>query len=54
MWGSGVLKTSAEGSLKKPYEKPILRAYGDIRVMTQTSRVQMGNKDKLGGIRKTA
>ena len=37
-----------------PYEKPVLRTYGDIRMMTQTSRVQKGNKDRLGGIRKTA
>jgi len=48
------LKDNAQGCAKKPYEKPVLRAYGDIRMMTQTSRVQMGNMDRLGGIRKTA
>jgi hypothetical protein len=41
--------------VKKPYEKPVLRVYGDIRAMTQTSRVQMGNTDaNPSGTRKTA
>ena len=48
------MKINVEPSAKKPYEKPILRAYGDIRMMTQASRVQKGNADKFGKIgRKT-
>ena len=35
--GRGVLKPNAQGSGKKPYQKPSLRVYGDIRAMTQTT-----------------
>jgi hypothetical protein len=32
--GMGVLIPSVEGFVKKPYQKPKLRVYGDIRSMT--------------------
>jgi hypothetical protein len=49
------VKADIQGPLKKSYEKPKLRVYGDIRAMTQTSRVQMGNTDaNPAGNRKTA
>jgi hypothetical protein len=31
------LKTNEMGSQKKPYQKPNLRVYGDVRTMTATS-----------------
>jgi hypothetical protein len=41
----GVVKTTAQGSVKKPYEKPLLRVYGDVRTMTGTSMIgRMGDK----------
>ena len=35
-----VLKNNAAGVVKKPYQKPTLRVYGDVRSMTQTSTVK--------------
>jgi hypothetical protein len=32
--GTGVLKPRVEGFVKKPYQKPKLRVYGDIRTLT--------------------
>jgi hypothetical protein len=34
--GRRVLKVNAQGCSKKPYEKPVLMVYGDIRSMTQS------------------
>jgi hypothetical protein len=31
--------------MKKPYEKPVLRVYGDIRAITHAVASAMGNKD---------
>ena len=36
------MKTTTQGSAKKPYEKPLLRVYGDVRAMTGT--VHMGTR----------
>ena len=33
--GRRVLKVNAQACSKKPYEKPVLLVYGDIRSMTQ-------------------
>ena len=35
--GMGVLKPRVEGFVKKPYQKPKLRVYGDIRTMTMAN-----------------
>ena len=43
--GRSVLKLNAQGSGKKPYEKPVLRVYGDIRTMTQAHASNAGNTD---------
>jgi hypothetical protein len=40
-----VLKENAQGRGTKPYEKPVLRVYGDIRTMTQAHAATKGNAD---------
>jgi hypothetical protein len=45
--GRCVLKANAQASEKKPYEKPVLRVYGDIRTMTQAHVAGKGNKDGI-------
>ena len=53
--GRGVLTEKTAPSGKKPYEKPTLRIYGDIRMLTQTSARQKGKTDaNKTGLRKTA
>jgi hypothetical protein len=44
-----VLNTKAEGMEKKPYHQPILRVYGDVRTLTQTSGNKSMNSDGLKG-----
>lgn len=39
---------------KKPYKKPELRIYGDIRGMTESNRVRGGRHDRGHGRLKTA
>jgi len=48
--GRRVLKVTAQGCGKKPYEKPMLMVYGDIRTMTQSHASTAGNSDgrKIG------
>ena len=43
--GRCVLKPNAQAYEKKPYEKPVLRVYGDIRTMTQAHASNRGNTD---------
>ena len=43
--GRCVLKANAQAYGKKPYEKPVLRVYGDIRTMTQSHASMAGNND---------
>ena len=43
--GRCVLKANAQTYEKKPYEKPVLRVYGDIRTMTQARSFAAGNLD---------
>ena len=43
--GRCVLKPNAQAYEKKPYEKPVLRVYGDIRTMTQARSFAAGNLD---------
>lgn len=38
---------------KKPYQKPTLRVYGDVRVLTQAATMASKNSDGVKG-RKTA
>ena len=54
-FGRGVLtdKTTALSS-RRPYEKPTLRIYGDIRMLTQTAARPKGNYDNKKHTRKTA
>jgi len=53
--GRGVLTEKTAPSGKKPYQKPTLRIYGDVRMITQTSRVLKGKTDATkSGARKTA
>jgi len=40
-----VLKANAQTYEKKPYEKPVLRVYGDIRTMTQARSFMGGHND---------
>jgi hypothetical protein len=50
------LKANLQGSGKKPYEKPKLRVYGDIRAMTQSvtsARNMADGKKFLGMVLKT-
>jgi hypothetical protein len=43
-----------ERNKKKPYQKPNLRVYGDVRALTQTSPSGKGNRDAVGkGAHKT-
>jgi hypothetical protein len=54
--GRYVLKANLQGSGKKPYEKPKLRVYGDIRAMTQSvtsARNMADGKKFLGMLLKT-
>ena len=44
---------SREGNKKKPYQKPALRVYGDIRTMTQSVPKGTGKVDALKGQNKT-
>ena len=39
------MKANAQAYEKKPYEKPVLRVYGDIRTMTQAHVAGRGNLD---------
>jgi len=48
-----VTSNSREGSKKKPYQKPNLRVYGDIRTMTQTVPRGSGKADATKGSNKT-
>ena len=43
--GRCVLKANAQTYEKKPYEKPVLRVYGDIRTMTQARSFMGGHND---------
>ena len=45
--GRCVLKPNAQAYEKKPYEKPVLRVYGDIRTMTQSHASMAGNIDGM-------
>ena len=45
--GRCVLKPNAQAYEKKPYEKPVLRVYGDIRTMTQSHASMFGNTDGM-------
>jgi hypothetical protein len=47
--GTGVLKPSVEGFVKKPYQKPKLRVYGDIRTMTMANVAGMKSDHKMVG-----
>jgi hypothetical protein len=40
-----VLNDSVQASVKKPYQKPKLRVYGDIRAMTQSVNSMGMNSD---------
>jgi hypothetical protein len=51
--GSHFLKTKAEGNARKPYKKPTLRVYGDVRILTGASP-NMGGTADVGKSRKTA
>jgi hypothetical protein len=39
------LKANAQEYGKKPYEKPVLRVYGDIRTMTRSRSLAAGQLD---------
>ena len=55
--GRYVLKANLQGPLKKPYEKPKLRVYGDIRAMTQSvnsTSMMADGKKFLGMFLKTS
>jgi hypothetical protein len=43
--GSCVLSANLRGAVKKPYEKPTFRVYGDIRTMTQATFSKAKNSD---------
>ena len=43
--GRCVLKVNPQGCGKKPYEKPVLSVYGDIRTLTQSRSFMAGNLD---------
>lgn len=45
-YGRCVLKANA-GCGKKRYEKPVLRVYGDIRTMTQSTSFKAGMNDGM-------
>ena len=47
--GKRVLKSNAVGSGKKPYQKPSLRVYGDIRVLTETAGSTSVHRDRPRG-----
>jgi len=51
--GSGVVKPNAQGSVKKPYQKPTLRVYGDIGAMTLTNQHKGMTRDFVTGGKKT-
>jgi len=48
-----ILKTNEQVPAKKPYEKPTLRVYGNVRAMTQHSGFTKGNYDNPAHVRKT-
>jgi len=51
------LNANLQGPLKKPYEKPKLRVYGDIRAMTQSvnsTNMMADGKKFLGMFLKTS
>ena len=39
------MKANLQGPVKKPYEKPKLRVYGDIRAMTQATTSTAKHRD---------
>ena len=39
------MRANAQAYEKKPYEKPVLRVYGDIRSMTQARAATVGHTD---------
>lgn len=47
------MKTNEQVPAKKPYEKPTLRVYGNVRAMTETGTMGK-NMDSFTGPRKTA
>lgn len=48
-----ILKTNEQVPAKKPYEKPTLRIYGNVRVMTQSVSTKAGKYDTKHQVRKT-
>ena len=42
-----VLNDSVQASVKKPYQKPKLRVYGDIRAMTQSTNSMAQKSDGI-------
>ena len=48
--GSGVVITSTKGRVKKPYQKPLLRVYGNIGAMTHLSSHKGTHRDFTTGI----
>jgi hypothetical protein len=47
------LKTNEQVPPKRPYEKPTLRVYGNVRAMTESISKTAGRSDHSGGARKT-
>jgi hypothetical protein len=47
------LKTNEQVPAKKPYEKPTLRVYGNVRAMTESVSTMAGRMDTTHGSRKT-
>lgn len=48
-----ILNTNEQVPAKKPYEKPTLRVYGNVRTMTQAISTKEGKRDNTKGARKT-
>jgi len=48
-----ILKTNEHVPAKKPYEKPTLRVYGNVRAMTQSVSKKAGRYDTKHQVRKT-
>ena len=47
------MKTNEQVPAKKPYEKPTLRVYGNVRAMTQSVSKKAGRYDTKHQVRKT-
>jgi hypothetical protein len=51
--GGGVLKANTHMPVKRPYQKPMLRVYGDIRTMTQAVAATRKHSDGRMALGKT-